>query len=238
MERGSVALSYDGKNILYGKASTHSTTTQQANPVYVSNTDRHRSIIDADHPVAWRDHLVGFCRGTLLQGGFHRNNLLLFTSESRDENEYRGRALFTVWDIKTLCRVCELITTFTNWIYGEVFHPSRNEILFCFNPFEIAVHVIGSGQSYRLAEARNLTGSIVTVTYSPCGNYILSSHKDPSNVNIFDATTLQQLHTIGGIGNAPIWFCDEENELCIVGPDPDHQLHLINFKAERRRIGF
>jgi WD40 repeat protein len=235
----SVALSYDGKIIFYGKVSIYrtDTTTQQADAVYVSSIDLYRSIRYPDHTNAWRDHLVGFCRGTLLQGGFHRNNLLLYTS-SRDEND-SGRTLFTVWDIKTPGRVFEFRTTFTNWIYGELFHPSRNEIIFCFNPFEIAVFVIsGRVHSYRLAEAHNLTGSIVAVTYSPCGNYILSSHKDPSNVHIFHATTLQLLHTIIGVGSAPLWFCAEENESCIVGPDPHHQLHLINFKAERRRHGF
>jgi hypothetical protein len=225
-----VAFSYDGSRIFYVLSEDDSIHVSDVLPQYFTKY--------GDKIYRWDSQLIGVCRGRILGGGFHHNNFLLYTSSEGWIHD--GTTVITVWNLLHPRRSFELTTMFmTKWIHSELFHPSRQEILFCPNPFEIAV--FGCSDTWwgkRLLWRRNLTGSIVTVTYSPCGNYILSSHEAPSNVHIFRATTLEQLHTISGIGHAPLRFCDEKNELCVVGPDPHDRLHLINFKAERRRVGF
>jgi len=131
----------------------------------------------------------------------------------------------------------ELKTTFHGWVCGDLIHPKQDRVLYCPDQFNFAVIDIPGGQ---LVGTVNCPGeSLVALTYSPCGQYILSSHAPPAiKVNIYHADTLQRLHTIHDCGGGPIRFCNKEHEICFVGPDHDNRLHLINFRGERNRIGF
>jgi len=212
------ALSYDGDRICWG------TTKGEVHMLDLSS-----SYLRSDWPIA-------LCDGEVRHLGFHRRDKsLLYRSTFKN-----GKTTFAVWRWYNVipnpnAREFERETTFTSWISGDLFHPVLHHILFCPNDRRLEVRDIFGEQYW---EGIHFDSRIVTVAYSPCGGYILSSHMYIfEGVHIFDATNLRRLHTIEDIGG-PLWFCDERNELCLVGPDGLKRLHLINFKAERRRVGF
>ena len=133
----------------------------------------------------------------------------------------------------------QLKTTFDGWICAGLFNPrwNRNQVLYCPDQFKFAVLNTIHGTEIGMVGCSK--EPLAALTYSPGGGYILSSHATPvPKVNIYDGDTVHKLRTIEDCGGGPIWFCDEVRHLCLSGPDHENRIHLINLRAERRRLGF
>lgn len=212
-----IALSYDG-DLLAWATMTGRVHFQSLNP-----------------DVAIAEPVSGWRHGIQQKLGFNRRGDCLYSSS------FMVRKLtFAVWRRWDHASYFEKETTFPYWISGNVdlFHPFLYRVLFC--PDEQTLQVIDfTVDGYTKLEGEiKFNSPIVSVTYSPCGRYIVTSHRHLDEVCIIDATTMQRLRTIPDIGGGPVWFCDEKNELCFVLPEFSTRLYLLNFKAERRRLGF
>ena len=213
-EIGAVAFNYSGDGLMYGT---------KDGTLYLTVLTQVSSELRPQYLIVCMD-------GKIKKLGFHREGKLVY-STAVDEP---GNHYCMLWALQDSQEASPLFVIPA--VSLVKFHPVSNCILYRSSDwFKLAVT---NETGHRLGETESSESWILEMTYSPCGNYILSSHAQPIHITIWNSKTLERLHTIEGIGGARLWFSEDKNELCLVGPDYRNQLHLINFEAERRHAGF
>ena len=142
----------------------------------------------------------GWGQGTQRKLGFNRRGDCLYSS-----SYVVGKFVFAVWRGLDHASYFQKDTTFPSWISGNVdlFHPFLYRVLFC--PHQQTLQIIDFTDGYQKLEGEiKFNSPIVSVTYSPCGRYIVTSHRHHDEVCIIDATTMQRLRTIPDIGGGPV----------------------------------
>lgn len=137
-----------------------------------------------------------------LEIGYHNDDSVLFASY------YANLAL---WD----CRTGECIAMHT---FPEldstyfVFHPKRYEML-CWNPISGMIETFNAISGGRLGSLMSKDGA-ESCTYSPCGKYIVSSHRF-EGVKVWNASRHKLVSIFEDICRGPLWFCWGKNDILL-----------------------
>jgi hypothetical protein len=118
-------------------------------------------------------------------------------------------------------------------VYTIWFNPVRDELLLCTED-RIWIYDLSTADGRcRFIEAQECRGAIC----SPCGNYILATYRGIMGVwsNSAGGDFLFEIPDIGN-GDGCAWFCYDKKGLCFVLDPDSHEVRLLNFTAEMKRM--
>lgn len=143
-------------------------------------------------------------------------------------------SLLSIWDTQegTLIVAHEFTQS---WNRNIAVHPLRHEVLLSSSGYNRKIGLTHETWKTTIID-EHMHGYF---SYSPCGDYLLSSHASPARVLVWKSKSHELLHWISKIGGGPLWFLPlGEKNICLVFSTNLATLYCINLDEERKHYGF